>query len=105
MLKWLSKILFIAISISFFISATEMNFGKVHNTFFDQYDTYVKAEHVSLDQETSLQPEYDAYVLISYLINHYHTLQSLSQTGKFSHLAYYNQYPPKLFLRNSVFRI
>ncbi|MDE3183154.1 MAG: hypothetical protein KGM16_07025 [Bacteroidota bacterium] len=105
MIKWLSKILFVVVSISFFISATEMDFGNAHNTFFDQYDTYVNAEHVSFEQETSLQPEHDAYVFINYLINQYHALQSLSQTSKFSHLAYYNQYPPKLFLRNSVFRI
>ncbi len=105
MFKWLSKTLFVAVSISFFISATEMNFGKVHNTFFDQYDTYIKADQVSLDQETYLQPEYNAHVLISYLNNRYQILQSLSQTGKFSHLDYYNQFPPKLFLRHSVFRI
>jgi hypothetical protein len=105
MYKWLSKILFIAISISFFISATEMNFGKIHNTFFDEYDTYVEAEHVSLEQETSLQPEHDAYVLIYSLISQYHAIQGLTQTAKFFHLAYYNHYPPKLFLRNSVFRI
>ncbi len=105
MIKWLSKILFVAVSISFFISATEMDFGKVHNTFFDQYDTYVKAEHVSFEQETSLQPEHDAYVFIGYIINQYQTLQSLSQTDKFPHLAYYNHYPHKLFLRNSVWRI
>ena len=105
MMKWLSKILFVAVSISFFISATEMDFGNAHNTFFDQYDTYVNSEHVSLEQETSSQPEHDAYGFIGYIINQYQALKGLLQTGKFPHLAYYNHYPHKLYLRNSVWRI
>jgi hypothetical protein len=46
MLNCFYKFLFVAIGFSFFISATEMDIGDSHNTFFDEYDTYVKTEQV-----------------------------------------------------------
>ncbi len=55
MVNWLQKILFVVISLSFFISATEMDLGEAHNTFFDDYDTYVKTEQVSLDHVSAIQ--------------------------------------------------
>ncbi len=47
------------ISFSFFISATEMDLGEAHNTFFDDYDTYVKTEQVSLDHASAMQQVHD----------------------------------------------
>ena len=105
MAKWFSKILLIIISLSFFISATEMNVGECRNTFFDEYDTYIKAEQQSIDHVVSLQQDNDTYALIWYIFSQYQTLQEQLQTVQYSHLAYYNHYPSKLFLRNSVWRI
>lgn len=105
MLKWLSKILLTVISLLFFISATEIDLGECHNTFFDEYDTYVKTEQLSVDHATSLQQEHDTYALIWFVISEYQTLQEQSQNKQYSHLAFYNHCPPKLFLRNSVWRI
>lgn len=105
MVKWLTKILLIVISIFFFISATEMNLGECHNTFFDEYDTYVKAEQVSLDHAATTQHEHDTYVFLYNLITHYKVLQGQSESIKHPCHAYYTHYPPKLFLRNSVWRI
>lgn len=105
MVKWLHKILFVAISISFFISATEMDLGEVHNTFFDEYDTYVKTEQVSIDQASITQPQQDAYALL-YSVFFCCKVLGLQQTVILHQPEdYYNHYPPKLFLRNSVWRI
>ena len=82
-----------------------MNLGECNNTFFDEYDTYVKAEQQSIDHTEPIQQDNDTYALIGYLFSQYQTLQEQLQTIQYSHLAYYNHYPPKLFLRNSVWRI
>lgn len=105
MVKWLSKILLIVISISFFISATEMNFGECRNTFFDDYDTYVKSEKLSIDHAATLQQDHNTNALIEFLFSQYQALQEQLQTVQYSRSAYYNHYPSKLFLRNSVWRI
>lgn len=102
MIKWLQKILFIAISFSFFISATEMDLGKSHNTFFDEFDTYVKTEQVSLDHATFLQQDDDIYTLT---ISQYQAFEEQLQIVKNLHLAYCNHFPSKIFLHNSVWRI
>lgn len=47
MFKWIYKIFLVAINISFFISATELNIGKCHNTFFDEYDTYLSGDNAT----------------------------------------------------------
>ena len=104
MVKWLSKILLIAVSLLFFVSATEMDLGECHNTFFDEYDTYVKAEQPSVDQPTSLQQDSDTYTSIYFVISQYKAIHEQLHI-KSSHVAYHNQYPPKIFLRNSVWRI
>lgn len=105
MYKWLTKILFITLSFSFFISATEMDLGNIHNTFFDEYDTYVKTEHVSLNQTTAAQQEHDTYILLYNFFTSYNALKSNPESIKHQSTDYYNLYPPKLFLRNSVWRI
>ena len=105
MVKWLQKILFVVISLSFFISATEMDLGEVHNTFFDEYDTYVKAEPVSVDHSVAIQQEHNTCALIYYLFNYYKGLNNQSENRNYHQFAYCNHYPPKLFLRNSVWRI
>ncbi len=105
MKKWLYKILFLTISFSFFISATEMDLGECHNTFFDEYDTYVKTEQVSVDHAAILQQEHDTYVFLHNFFTCYNALNSKPESIKHQSTAYYNHYPPKLFLRNSVWRI
>lgn len=105
MVKWLHKILFIAISFSFFVSATEMDVGSCHNTFFDEYDTYVKEEQVSIDNAATTQHEYDTYVFLYNLINHFKALHGQSESIKHRAASYYNHYSTKLFLRYSVWRI
>jgi hypothetical protein len=105
MVKWLHKILFLTIAFSFFISATEIDLGESHNTFFDEYDTYVKTEHVSLDQTSAAQQEHDTYILLYNFFTCYNALKCKPEGLTHHSTAYYNHYPPKLFLRNSVWRI
>lgn len=105
MFKWLSKILLIVISLSFFISATEMNLGEYQNTFFDEYDTYVKSEQVSIDHAIHFQQEHDASTFICYFLSKYNAVNGRVSFVKHPAEDYYNHYPPKLFLRNSVWRI
>ena len=80
--------------------------GGCSNTFFDEYDTYLKAEHLSIDHAETIEQNYDTYTLIAFLISQYQILQKEQlQIVQYSNLAYYNKYPVKLFLRNSVWRI
>lgn len=105
MVKWLQKILFFTITFSFFISATELDFGESHNTFFDEYDTYVRAEHESLDHTSAIQQEHDTYILLHNFFTCYNALRGKTEGVKHHSTICYNQYPSKLFLRNSVWRI
>lgn len=104
MLKRIYKIIFIAITLSFFISATEMNLGECHNTFFDAYDTYVRAEHVSFKNAISLSDEYSHFLALPFFINSSRIDFKLSS---FNHPEVLNlhHYPPRLYLQNSVWRI
>lgn len=103
--KCLYKILFVIISFSFFISATEMDLGECHNTFFDDYDTYVQSEQISYHSVVSIETDYQT---------------SLHSYGHFYSNLLYNNKPAnnhqhceprvysvsqKIFLRNSVWRI
>jgi hypothetical protein len=104
MIQWLYKILFVSITFSFFLSATEIDLGKSHNTFFDEYDTYICAEHIAFDNATSL-PDYNSNVsALPFFINFYGVPVHLFS---FIHTRtlYLNHYPAKLYLRNSVWRI
>lgn len=101
--KWLYKIVFILISFSFFVSATELNIGEVHNTFFDEYDTYVKSEQVLLDNITIQQQ--DTYLFLHDGIFSYRAFSRLSQAVEVACIAFDNSYSSKIFLRNSVWRI
>ena len=105
MVKWLSKILLIVISLSFFISATEMEFGECHNTFFDEYDTYVKTEQQTVNHASFLEQANYTFALIGFVFNFYQELQIQPQKAKYSSTDFSNQYSSKLFLRNSVWRI
>ncbi len=105
MVKWLQKILFVAISFSFFISATEMDLGDAHNTFSDDYDTYVKTEQVSLDHASAMQQGHDTYALLYYIINHYNASKEQSVRIQYPPTNYYDPQSLKLFLLNSVWRI
>ncbi len=105
MFKTLYKILFVLISISFFISATEMDLGECHNTFFDEYDTYVKTEQVALSQSEAEQQVHNTYALIYYAFSCCRCLGSPEETVVYHPRSYYNFYPSKLFLRNSVWRL
>lgn len=105
MVKWLYKLLFIAIGFSFFISATEMDIGEAHNTFFDEYDTYVKTEQVSIDHvEIKQQQQQELYEFFSYLFYYYRPLKDARLYKRPEYIAS-SASPPQLFLRNSVWRI
>lgn len=104
MYKWLHKILFIAITFSFFISATEMSFGEVHNTFFDDYDTYVKTEQVTVDHVDVQQQQKGLLELVCFFFNQYNSYCNKVYLNKNSCFAA-KYSPPKLFLRNAVWRI
>ena len=103
--KWLQKIIFIVLSVSFFISAVEMDIGEARNTFFDEYDTYVRTEQVSLEQTEVIQQEHDALAFISCLISQYKSLNDPADWVRHSPPRYFNLYPPKIFLRNASWRI
>lgn len=106
MSKWLSKILLIVISLSFFTSAVELNVGAFHHTFFDEYDTYVKAEQVSFDHATVDAPDDNPNFLLASVFSFYYS-SIIAQQVSFEHFRNYhlNHYQPKLFLLNSVWRI
>lgn len=105
MFKGLYNILLIAISFSFFISAIEMDLGESHNTFFDDYDTYVQPNAAHLNVKETAQLPQDASPLIYYGVSDYKKIPGIP--AKFIHpnLYSYNPYPDKLFLHNSVWRI
>ena len=105
MLKWLYKFLFVAIGFSFFISATEMDIGDSQNTFFDEYDTYLKTEQVSFHLT---EVEHRTYY--SLLLNYGEVAQLCSQPlwdytiNKQTRSG--NYFPCcRLYLRNNVFQI
>lgn len=106
MSKWLSKILLIFISLSFFTSAVELNVGAFHHTFFDEYDTYVKAEQVSLDHATVDAPDDNPHFLFASVFSFCYK-SIIAQQVSLEHFRNYhlNHYQPKLFLLNSVWRI
>jgi hypothetical protein len=105
MLNCFYKFLFVAIGFSFFISATEMDIGDSHNTFFDDYDTYVKTEQVSFHLTAVERSNYS-----SLLLNYGEVVQLCSQPecdytiNNQPHSRYYIP-PCRLYLRNNVFRI
>lgn len=69
--------LFIAISFSFFISATEIDLGDSHNIFFDEYDTYVKTEQVSVDHSQVIQQQQQELCeFVSFLFSYYQPTRS-----------------------------
>ncbi len=82
-----------------------MDLGECHNTFFDEYDTYVKTEQVSIDNATTFQHQNDTYIFLYNLISHYKDLYNQPENIKHQCNAYYTPYPPKIFLRNSVWQI
>ena len=104
MIKCLQKILFNIISFSFFISATEIDLGDNHNTFFDEYDTYVKAEQDSFEYTLTAKDVQASTLSLHDLFSSYILLSNTQPTK--SSLTY-SEHPqfPKLFLRNSVWRI
>jgi hypothetical protein len=100
MFKWAYKFLFVLITISFFISVTEMDIGVCHNTFFDEYDTYIQGKEISLPPLEKAHV-YDLPVCQFYFSSSYtHTTPS-GETG----LTETFHSHPKIFLRNSVWRI
>lgn len=103
--KWLYKILFIAISLSFFISATEMDLGECHNTFFDEYDTYVRQENVLLSPSTISAKDHDTYLSNSLFLT-YNSLNKVQKASvAYEHISNITSNTHKLFLRNCVWRI
>ena len=104
MLKYLQKILFIIISFSFFVSATEIDLGECHNTFFDEYDSYLKADQDIFDCFETAKQEYTSSILFN---NPFFSYNSFSGKRFYKRciLSLNPLHFPKLFLRNSVWRI
>ena len=96
--------MFIIISFSFFISASEIDLGESHNTFFDEYDTYLKAEHDTFEY-TVIAKEAQASSLSLHNLFTFHILLSNTQLSKLSLTYSELLQSPKLFLRNCVWRI
>ena len=105
MVTWLYKLLFVAITFSFFVSSTEMDLGDCHNTFFDEYDVYVKTEQVSLDHSTVEQQVHNTYALIRCDFFYFQSLGQQQRPIAWQTKDYNTDSPPKLFLKNSVWRI
>ncbi len=82
-----------------------MDLGEAHNTFFDDSDTYVKTEQVSLDHASAMQQEHDTYALVYYIINHYNASKEQLVHIQYPPANYYDPQSLKLFLLNSVWRI
>lgn len=106
MVKWLYKILFILITFSFVLSACEIDIGDCHNTFFDDFDTYVKTEQVSIDHDHTsifLAQEFSLLVLgfCSVFLLRPSALRHHLKKARF----WFCTQPEKIFLLNSVWRI
>ena len=105
MSKWIHKLLFVIIGLSFFISATEMNIGEAKNTFFDEYDSYVKTEQVCIDHAEMKQLlQQDIWEAFSFIYYYYDSTRGNKSTHKEAYIAS-SASPPKIYLRNSVWRI
>lgn len=82
-----------------------MNIGEVENTFFDEYDTYVKTEQVSINHvEIKQVQQQELWQIVFFLSECYNSMQETPSSPKPEYPAS-NASPPKLFLRNSVWRI
>ena len=82
-----------------------MDLGDCHNTFFDEYDTYVREEKVSINQSTASLENQDNHTLTTLFFSYYSSDNSHAVSFKHKYSSYLNYNPPKLFLRNSVWRI
>ncbi len=57
MKKYLFKLILFTVGICFLPSALELNAFGIHNTFFDQYDTYVSGDDIDLQAATTVEGE------------------------------------------------
>jgi len=101
------KIFILIISCCFFTSATETEIGSCHQTFFDDYDTYIPAEKV-LQQSLAKQVSPQKKVLPLY--NQLSTFNGVSflQSRQYDCKAtchWLSAGTRKIFLYNSVFLI
>ena len=104
MVKWLHTILFITISFSFFISATEIDLGESQNTFFDEYDTYVQPVKETPESVSTTDQKQNTSILLNNSFCTY-TTSVFKPQGVNCCLNLCSLHLPKLFLRNSVWRI
>jgi hypothetical protein len=82
-----------------------MDIGEAHNTFYDEYDTYVKNEQVAVDHVEVKQQQKQLLEFVSFLFHYFPSFTSTTlQLPKANYIAC-KASPPKLFLRNSVWRI
>lgn len=86
------------------MSATELDIGEAHNTFFDEYDTYVKTDPLTVDNATFQQQQNHTFALLLYL-KYYKALNLSGKLTKVPCSKVNNHSPAKIFLRNSVWRI
>lgn len=111
MRKFLIKFVMIAVGICFAGSATEVNAFGIHNTFFDQYDTYVQSEEIDAQVDFGVEkekknhkPTYQYRVLLAYSF-----ISKKWANKQFYYSSIYHCSPSsftrKIFLRNSVWII
>jgi hypothetical protein len=107
MRKWLNKILFILISISFVIAVFEIDSDSRHNTFHDEDDTYIQSNNLNaelnshFEQQKDLNQEYcDLAISFLDLILFDSKAVTISHPQGKNLLTF-----QKIFIRNSVWRI
>ncbi len=105
MAKVFYKILLVIVAISFFMSAEEINPFNGHDTFFDQYDTYVRTEQISLDFH-GFATDVNDIDSMTFYTSAYFLLPGQYEPARTNEpVENIPFYPPKRFLLNAVLRI
>jgi hypothetical protein len=107
MLKWLYKIVFLITGIFFALAILEIHGENSQNTFFDQDDTFIKTENQNciisscIEKQKELTQELNNFTGIIFSIFSPDILTDLSSFPRKD----FTYFTPKIFLRNSVWRI
>ena len=105
MTRWLYKLLLATLSFSFFLSATETDVGEIHNTFFDQFDTYTKSDDISVEKlSLDVKEKFGTGPFIAGLQEYWFISNRDLATGIFS-LSFVPRHSFKLFVRHCIWRI
>ena len=105
MTRWFYKLLLATLSFSFFLSATETDVGEIHNTFFDQFDTYTKSDDISVEKlSLDVKEKFGTGPFIAGLQEYWFISNRDLATGIFS-LSFVPRHSFKLFVRHCIWRI